>query len=122
MALVYRELLSELRRLAVEVRLVTSWHNKLGSAMDAQARDTGRTAEHIAGLKVDSATVAETREVARIMQGLSTATLSFRGAADGAHRAASAAEQETVATHGGINEAVSRSPVEMANRTWYRQE
>lgn len=122
MALTYQMLLREARALARDVRHATERHKKMAAAMDTQATDTGRVAEQIAGLKVDSATVAETREVAQIMRGLSAAALAYASAADEASRAATAAEQQTITTHGGIKEAADRSPVPMADRTWYRQE
>jgi hypothetical protein len=122
MVLTYRQLLREARALARDVRRATERHKKMAAVMDGQAKDTGRVAEQIAALKVDSATVGETREVARIMQGVSEAALAYASAADEASRAAVAAERETVATHGGIKEAVDRSPVPMAGRTWYEQE
>lgn len=122
MALTYRQLLREARALARDVRRATERHKKMAAAMDSHAKDTGRVAEQIAGLKVDSATVAETREVSRIMQGLSTAALAYASAADEASRAAVAAERETITTHGGIKEARDRSPVKMADRDWYGQE
>lgn len=122
MALIYSELLHETRALARDVRRATAAHRKLATAMDEHAKDTGRVAEQIAALKVDAATVAETREVARIMQGMSTAAIAYADAADEASRTAAAAEQQTIATHGGIKEARDRSPVEMADRGWYGQE
>jgi acyl-CoA synthetase (NDP forming) len=121
-SLTYRQLLREARALARDVRRATERHKKMAAAMAGQARDTGRVAEQIAGLKVDSATVAETREVSRIMLGLSTAALAYANAADEASRAAVAAEKATIATHGGIQQAHDRSPVPMADRDWYRQE
>lgn len=122
MTLTYRELLREARALARDVHRATEEHRQMASAMDSHAKDTGRVAEQIAALKVDTATVAETREVARIMQGLSTAALAYASAADEASRAAAAAEQQAVVTHGGIQEARDRSPAEMADRGWYTQE
>lgn len=122
MALTYRQLLRETRDLAKGVRHATETHKKLATAMDQQAKDTGRIAEQIAALHVDTATVAETREVSRIMQGLSVAALAYANAADEASRAATAAEQQTRTDHGGIQEAADRSPVPMADRSWYAQE
>lgn len=122
MALTYIELLREARALARDVRRATERHKKMAAAMDSQAKDTGRIAEQIASLKVDSATVGETRELSRIMQGVSTAALAYANAADEASRAAVAAERETVTTHGGIKEARDQAPVEMADRVWYTQE
>lgn len=122
MALTYRELLREARALARDVRRSTETHKRMADAMGTEAKDTARVAEQIAALRVDTATVAETREVSRIMLGLSTAAIAYANAADEASRAAAAAEREAVTTHGGIQEAADRSPVPMADRTWYRQE
>jgi len=122
MAITYRELLREARALASDVRRATAAHKKIATAMNDHAKDTGRVAEQISTLHVDTATVAETREVARIMQGLSTAAIAYANAADEASRVAAAAERETVATHGGIKEAADRSPAPMAARGWYTQD
>jgi membrane protease subunit (stomatin/prohibitin family) len=122
MPLTYRQLLRATRSMARDVRRATETHKKMAAAMEAEARDTGRIAEQIAALKVDTATVSETREVARIMRGLSTTALAYANAADEASIAAKAAEQQTITDHSGIQEAADRSPVPMADRTWYRQE
>lgn len=122
MALTYRELLRQIRTLAREVRKDTEEHKKLADALNGEARDTGRIAEQIASLKVDASTVAETREVARIMQGVSDSALSYANAADEASRSAQAAENQLTTEHGGIQQAVDSSPVSMAERTWYGQE
>ncbi len=122
MPLSYGQLLRETRAMARDVRRATEAHKKLAAAMEAEARDTARIAEQIAALKVDSATVGETREVARIMQGMSTAAIAYASAADEASRAAAAAERQTVTDHGRIKEAADRSPVAMADRSWYGQE
>jgi uncharacterized protein (DUF2235 family) len=122
MALTYRQLLRETRALARDVRRSTEAHKKMATAVDQRARETGRTAEQIAALHVDAATVGETRETARIMLGLSTAALAYANASDEAARSAAAAEQQTITDHGGIQEAADRSPVPMAARPWYAQE
>jgi hypothetical protein len=120
--LTYRQLLRETRALAREVRRDTEAHRKLATKQDEEAQDTGRIAEQIAALGVDAATVAETREVSRIMKGLSNSALSYATTAEEASRAAKAAENEAVTTHGGIQEAVDRSPVDMAKSEFYTQE
>lgn len=122
MPLTFGQLLRETRTLARAVRQSTDSHRKLAVAMYAEASDTGRIAEQIAALKVDTATVAETREVAKIMAGMSAAAIAYADASDDASRAASAAEQQTITDHGGIKEAADRSPAPMADRGWYRQE
>jgi Asp-tRNA(Asn)/Glu-tRNA(Gln) amidotransferase B subunit len=120
--LTYRELRKKVRALAKEVRQATEAHKKLAKMLGDEAKDTGRIAEQIAALKVDSATVAETREVSRIMQGLSTTALAYSTAADEASRDAIAADQEAVRLHDGIQQAVDKSPVPMAKASWYTQE
>lgn len=121
-SLTYRQLLKQTRALAREIRAATSAHKKTAQMQAAEAKDTGRVAEQIAALKVDAATVAETREAAKIMQGISAVALSYANAADETARAAAAAEAQAVTDHGGIQEAVDRSPVPMAKSAWYRQE
>jgi hypothetical protein len=121
-SLTYLQLLRDTRALAAAVRGAEERHKQLASHLDAEAQDTGRIAEQIAALQVDTATVAETREVSRIMQGLSQAALAYAAAADGASRAAAGAEQQTRTDHSGIHQAVQSSPAPMAARGWYTQE
>ncbi|MCC9312078.1 hypothetical protein LN042_34320 [Kitasatospora sp. RB6PN24] len=120
--LTYRQLLREVRSLAREIGRDTDGHRQLAKALEDEARDTGRIAEQISALKVDSATVAETREVGRIMQGISTAAIAYAAAATEAGQHARTADQQAVTDHDGIQQAVDSSPVEMADRGWYTQE
>lgn len=94
--------------------------------LDEHATDTGRTAESIAALRVDKATVAETRELAKITAGLSEAVLAYATAGDNTARAAQAAHEQNRASHDGIQQAVSRSTVGRdiydVDREWLRQE
>jgi hypothetical protein len=122
MALTYLQLLRDTRDLARDIRRATEQHKKMAAVLDSEAKDTGRIAEQIAALNVDAATIAETREVDRIMRGLSQSALAYATAAEETSRAAAAAEQETRTIHGGIHEAVQSSPVPMAASSWYTQE
>jgi hypothetical protein len=94
--------------------------------IDDEAKDTARVAESIAALKVDAATVAETREVGRIMAGLSEAVLAYASAGDTTARAAQAAHDQNKASHSRIGEAISRSSVGReiydVDRGWLTQE
>ena len=93
--------------------------------MSDEAQDTGRVAEMVGAMRVDTETVGETRELSRIMHGLSDAVIEYAGAADTTARQAGAAYDQAQATHGGIQEAVSRSPVSgihEVDRDWFRQE
>lgn len=91
-----------------------------------EAQDTAHVAESIAALRVDPATVAETRELSRIMQGLSEAALAYASAGDTTARAAQAAHNQNRDSHAGIGEAAARSTVGRdiydVDRTWLTQE
>lgn len=88
------------------------------------AEDTARVADGIGAMKVDVDTVSETQELARIMAGLSEAALTYASASDTTARRAQAAHDQAQASHGGIQEAFRRAPVDTRglNREWLRQE
>nr|WSX25579.1 hypothetical protein OG690_37810 [Streptomyces tubercidicus] len=92
--------------------------------IDEEARDVLRVAEMIASMGVDSATTGETRDLAHLTAGVSAAAIDYAVAGDNTAKAAIAAHQQAQATHGGIQEAVSRSTVDVRNlnREWLRQE
>ncbi|WP_380286553.1 hypothetical protein [Kitasatospora purpeofusca] len=120
--LTYRELVREVRRLTREVRRDTAAFQDLAKAQKDEAADTYRISEQIAHLKVDAATVAETAEVSKIMQGMSNAAIAYATCAQEAGRSAAAAETQARTDHDGIQEARDVAPVPMADRTWYSQE
>lgn len=120
--LTYRELRREVAALGKEIRHNSRAHQKTAQIMADEAKDTGRIAEQIASLQVDPATTVETREVARIMQGISDATVTYAAAALEAGKAADAVQQQAVNDHGGIQDAVDSAPVPMAMAVWYTQE
>lgn len=118
----YVQMLADTKALAALIRASADRHQQLASHLDEEAKDTGRIAEQISTLHVDPATIAETQELARIMQGVSQAAVEFATAAGEVARAARAAEQQTATDHHGIHEAARSAPVPMAARTWYSQE
>lgn len=97
----------------------------LAKTLDDEAQDTARVAEGIAALNVDPDTVAETRELAKIMAGISEATLTYASGADTTAKRAQAAHDTAGRTHDGIDEAFARSTatgVYDLNRSWLSQE
>ncbi|OKJ52548.1 hypothetical protein [Streptomyces sp. CB02261] len=92
--------------------------------MDVIAQDTARVAEMIGAMNVDSETVGETKELARILHGLSEATLAYAASADTTAKSAHAVGEQARTTHAGIDEAVSRATVDVSevHRDWFRQE
>ncbi|MFF7459116.1 hypothetical protein [Kitasatospora sp. NPDC008115] len=120
--LAYRELKREVARLAKDVVRGAEHHQRLASRLAEGATNVGRTADNIASLNVDTATVAETRELAKAMQALGKTTSGYANQADTASQYARAVELEAVRSHEGIQQAVDNAPVQMADRTWYTQE
>ena len=97
----------------------------LAKTLDDEAQDTARIAEGIAALRVDTATVAETHELSKIMAGVSEATIAYASGANTASKLAQAAHDTAARTHDGIEEAFARSSatgVYDLNRSWLSQE
>lgn len=94
--------------------------------LDEEARDTARTADSIAALKVDKATIAETRELGKIITGMREAILEHATACTNTAAHAQAVHEQNQNSHGRLNEAVNRSPVGKeiydVNRQWVMPE
>ncbi|MFE2174397.1 hypothetical protein [Kitasatospora sp. NPDC059462] len=118
----YRELKREVAKLAKDVLRGAEHHKQLAARLAEGAKNVGRTADNIASLNVDTATVAETRELSRTMQGLSQSANGYASRANDASLVARYTEREASRSHEGIQQAVDNAPVQMANRTWYTQE
>ncbi|WP_371099935.1 hypothetical protein [Streptomyces sp. PU_AKi4] len=91
-----------------------------------EADDTARLAEAIAALHVDSATVAETRDLASVMRGLGESASQYAAAAERTSESAQAAHHQNQASHSRIGEAAARSSVGRdiydVDRTWLAPE
>lgn len=122
--LTYKQLLKEVADVRNEVVRGAEAIRKESARIDDEAKDTASIAEMIAGMGVDTSTVAETRELSKIMAGLSKATIAYANAGDTTAKMADAAHQQARTTHAGIQEAYTRSPVDLQglNREWLRQE
>ncbi|MEW2402144.1 hypothetical protein [Streptomyces sp. NPDC046862] len=122
----YRQLQKAVVDLAKDTARNAEAIQAAGQQIDEEARDTARVAEQIGAMNVDTPTIAETREVSKIMEGLSQAVIQHCAAARNTSAAAEAAYDANRTSHDGINEAFARSPVGAAiyniNRDWLRQE
>ncbi|WP_404870978.1 hypothetical protein ACI1MP_37640 (plasmid) [Kitasatospora griseola] len=118
----YRELKREVVKLARDVMRGADDQKVLASRLAEGARNVGRTADNIASLNVDAATVAETRELAQAMKGLGESATGYANRADTTSRTADRVGREAARFHEGIQQAVDNAPVQMADRTWYAQE
>lgn len=93
--------------------------------IDEEAQDTARVAEMITAMGVDPETPAETKQLARLMNGVSEAAIAYASAGDTTAKTAKAAHDQARTTHSRIHEAVSRSTVSnihTVNREWLRQD
>lgn len=118
----YKALRRDIRALVRDVRRDSDTLQQESGAISEAARDAARVAEQIAAMKVAQATVAETHGLARVMAGLEQSAKGYAAAADTTAKQAAAAGQQLQTSHGGINEAVARSPQHAGNSAWYRQE
>ncbi|MFI8932474.1 hypothetical protein ACIG3E_33020 [Streptomyces sp. NPDC053474] len=90
-------------------------------AIEDEADDTTRTAESIARMRVDPETVSETHAVAKLMKGISEGANSYASASKDSATHAKAVADQARQTHGGIQEAISRSPAQgiyEVDRAW----
>jgi hypothetical protein len=123
--LTYKQLLKQVTDLATSVTKGAEAVRTAARRIDTDAQDTHRVAEMINLMGVDPATTAETTELARIMQGVSKASIAYASAGDTTAKAAQASAAQARTTHGGIQEAVDRSPVtgiHHVHHEWFRQQ
>ncbi|WP_446458645.1 hypothetical protein [Streptomyces rochei] len=124
--LTYAQLAKQTAALAKDVARSSEAIHAHAKNIADEARDTARVAESIGALRVDQATIAETRELARLMDGIATAATAYASAADTTAHAAQAAHDQNKASHNGIGEAAARSTVGrdiyQLDRTWLTQE
>lgn len=118
----YKQLLSEVRSLAKDVLRDADAVQQETRAVSEAARDTSRVAEMIAAMEVSKATVASTLELSGAMSTVTTASAAYASAANDTAHAAKEADTQAQRTHGGIDEAVSRSPDHAGKSEWYKQE
>lgn len=90
--------------------------------LEEVARDVLRVAESIAAMEVAPATTAEMRDLSAVLRGATTAVGEYASAAHDTAKMADAADRQAQTTHGGIDEAVARSPEHAGKAGWYRQE
>lgn len=122
--LTYKQLQRIVTDLAKEVTKGSDAIRSAAQRIDDEAQDTARVAEMIGSMGVDTETIAETHELSKIMRGVSEAAIAYASAGDTTAKAAQAAHDQARASHGGIQEAYSRAPVDISGmkRDWLRQE
>lgn len=122
----YRQLAKAVADLAVASARNADTITKNAEWISEEARDTARDADQLGALRVDKATIAETRELADILKGLSDSVLNYATAAHTTSKHATAVHTVNQKLHGQINEAAGRSPVGREvydiDRGWFEQE
>jgi hypothetical protein len=95
-------------------------------AMSEEAAQTYRTAQAIASMFVDTATISETHELAKQMSAQSEDCGNYASAADSTGWIMVDVREQNRASHRDIGTAAQRSPVGAdiynVNREWFRQE
>lgn len=94
------------------------------STIDEEATDTHRVAEQLAAKSVDRDTVSETHDLGKVTAGLSGAVLDYAASGTDTARSARAAGEQTRTSHDGIDEALSRAPVDdiySLDADWFEQ-
>ncbi|MFD3516352.1 hypothetical protein [Streptomyces sp. NPDC058657] len=122
-AITFSELKREVTQLAKNATKGADAIRAEAQAIDAAAQDTRRVAEQIASMGVDQETRSETHHLAKLMAGVSEAAIDYASAGDTTAKAAQASHDQAQTTHGGIQAAYQRSPVDLSNvnREWFRQ-
>ena len=124
--LTYKQLQAAVTAVAKDVTRASEAIRGEARRIDEEATDTARIADVISSLRVDKATVAETRELSRIMAGLSEAAIAYATCGDTTAKTAQAAHDQNHSSHDGIHHAVQRSSVGRdihdLDREWLRQE
>lgn len=122
--LTYKQLQHAVTDLQKNVARAADAISSRAQRIDEEAKDTARVAELIGAMGVDTSTVAETSELARITRGVSEAAIAYASTADTTARAALAAHEQARASHDGLQEAYNRAPVDVSNlkREWLRQD
>jgi hypothetical protein len=122
--LTYKQLQTAVTNLSKDVTRATDAIRAKAQKIEEEAKDTSHVAEVIGGMGVDPYTTSETRDLSRLMNGVSEAAIEYASAGDTTAKYATAAYDQAHTTHGGIQEAFTRAPVDMTNlnREWLRQE
>jgi ribosomal protein L12E/L44/L45/RPP1/RPP2 len=122
--LTYQGLRRAVMALSKDITRATSAIRVEAGRMSDEAKDTARIAQMISSMGVDADTVADATTLSKIMEGVSAEAISYISTSEMTARAASAAHDQARATHQGIQEAVTRSPVDVSStsREWFRQE
>lgn len=124
--LTYTQLTKAVTELTAQVIKSSAAIQVRAQQLEDDAADTLRTAEAIAAMRVDKATVGETRELSKIMKGLSTLAISYASAGTTTARMAKAAGDEAAASHSEFYEAATRSIIGNdlydVDRHWFEQE
>ncbi|MYW43068.1 hypothetical protein [Streptomyces sp. SID161] len=122
----FTQLHQEVSDLAKTITRASGAIHARAQQLSDEAQDTSRLAEGIAVMRVDKTTIGETRELAKIMEGLSEQAIAYASAGTTTARMATAAGDQANASHGAFYEAATRSiigtDVYDIDREWFRQE
>jgi hypothetical protein len=124
--LTYRQLLRDITTIQKDLTRSAQAIAAHTQRISEEATDTSQAAEVISAMGVDKPSVAEARELARLLGGVTDAVTAYTSASDSTVKQAQAAHGQAQDSHAGIDTAISRSTVGsdiyQLKAEWLRQE
>lgn len=123
--LTYKALQAKVAKLERKVSRNADDVKAAAKVIDAEATETLRESEQMAAKSVDTDSVSDSQELAKVIKGLSDGILTYAAKAQDTAKQAKAAGDQAKSTHGGFQEAFDRSSVhglENVDRDWFAQE
>ena len=122
----HAQLTKAVGELAKDIARTGDATHAFAASLSDEAQDTARVGNCIGAIRVDTATVAETAELAKILDGLSAHCRAYAASGEYVVSRAKAVREQNRASHTGIGQAAARSPVGRqiydVDRGWLRQE
>lgn len=122
--LTYKALRAKAANLEKKVSRNADDIKEAAKVIDEEAKETGREADQMATKSVDKDSVADSKELSKVIKGLSDGILTYAAKAQDTAKQAKAAGDQAKSTHGGFQEAFDRSDVdglENVDRDWFEQ-
>lgn len=111
-AATHQEFQSEFRQIMKELTSLADEFAQTAKEIDTDATDVHHIALMIGAKNVDTATVTDTTNVAKTLEGVQTSAQAASASAHDATKATKAALKQLRTTHDGTQEAFNRSPVD----------
>lgn len=122
--LTYKALRAKVAKLERKVSRNADEIQEAAKVIDAEATEALRESDQLAAKSVDKDSVADSKELSKVIKGLSDGILTYAAKGQDTAKQAGAANDQAKSTHGGFQEAFDRSQVdglENVSRDWFEQ-